>query len=312
MKINDNQHEENLYNILEINTNASINEIKKAYRKLSLKYHPDKQINSILTNEEKNEKFIKLRNAYEILSDENKRETYDKKIQKNKTNINDINNFIDNIKKIFTNIYYEDLIKIIDNKLKQSIDNFNFDEYLIYIKKINLIDIIESIKNFQILDIEININFTLKEFYNNSYRKINYNRITKNTFVEIIFPIDKTQIYTNEGEIIKINNKIYEGNFIIQINIIEKNYKNIKYQFLNNDIYAFIYNANIVNNIISFIYLDDVLYHFNIDKLEKINTDFGSLFYLQHLGLPYYNTLANIIDINECNILRGNLYLFIL
>ena len=97
MKINDNQHEENLYNILEINTNASINEIKKAYRKLSLKYHPDKQINSILTNEEKNEKFIKLRNAYEILSDENKRETYDKKIQKNKTNINDINNFIDNI-----------------------------------------------------------------------------------------------------------------------------------------------------------------------------------------------------------------------
>lgn len=310
MKLNHNNQEENLYNILQVNNKATIYEIKKAYRKLSLKYHPDKQINTILTNEEKTEKFIKLRNAYEILSDDNKRQIYDIKIQKKQNNIKNINDFMDNIKKIFINIDYEDLIKIIDNKLKQSINNINFDEYLIELKKINLIDIIQTIKNFQVLDIEITINFTLQDFYNNLHQKINYDRITKNMFTEVIYPIDKIQIYTNEGEIIKINNKIYEGNFIIKINIVEEIYKNIKYQILYNDLYAFI-KTDIIDDKINFTYLDDIFYEFNINELEKINTDFGFLLKIKNKGLPYYNTNTDIIDVKECEILRGDLYLFL-
>ncbi|WP_104697752.1 MULTISPECIES: DnaJ C-terminal domain-containing protein [unclassified Helicobacter] len=61
-----------LYETLEISENASPEEIKKAYRKLARKYHPD-------INKEKDaeEKFKEINAAYEILSDENKKAQYD-------------------------------------------------------------------------------------------------------------------------------------------------------------------------------------------------------------------------------------------
>ncbi|CDQ59632.1 dnaJ homolog subfamily C member 5B [Oncorhynchus mykiss] len=64
---------DSLYNILELEKGASAGEIKKAYRKLALRNHPDKNPD----NPEAAEKFKEINNANSILNDETKRKVYD-------------------------------------------------------------------------------------------------------------------------------------------------------------------------------------------------------------------------------------------
>lgn len=64
---------DNLYNVLELNDNATQEEIKKSYRRLSLLFHPDRNNNS----PESTVRFQKISSAYETLSDEEKRKNYD-------------------------------------------------------------------------------------------------------------------------------------------------------------------------------------------------------------------------------------------
>ena len=65
--------QKDFYEVLGIERNASSEDIKKAYRKLAIKYHPDKNPG----DQKAEEKFKEISAAFEVLKDEEKRQKYD-------------------------------------------------------------------------------------------------------------------------------------------------------------------------------------------------------------------------------------------
>jgi len=121
---------ENYYNILEVNLNATLDDIKKAFRRLSLKLHPDKNENSL----EKTESFRKIVEAYKILSDPDKKANYDKyNGNPDARNENPYQNPNRNqafqidpnemIKMMFQNPYFNDLANDIGEKFENDLKN---------------------------------------------------------------------------------------------------------------------------------------------------------------------------------------------
>ena len=83
------QEVRNYYEMLGVNKNASSNEIKKAYRTLAIKYHPDRN----LGNKAAEEKFKDINEAYEVLSDQTRRVQYDQSLNNRKPFKGGIGNF---------------------------------------------------------------------------------------------------------------------------------------------------------------------------------------------------------------------------
>ncbi len=70
----------NYYKILNVSNTATGNEIKKSYRKLAKKYHPDQNVG----DESVAEKFAEVSEAYEVLSNEEERKKYDDRLAGNR------------------------------------------------------------------------------------------------------------------------------------------------------------------------------------------------------------------------------------
>ena len=67
--------EKDYYEVLGVSKDATPEDIKKAYRKLAMKYHPDKNSG----NKKAEERFKEISNAYEVLSDPEKKQAYDQR-----------------------------------------------------------------------------------------------------------------------------------------------------------------------------------------------------------------------------------------
>jgi len=65
--------EDYYYRVLELNQDATESDIKKAFRRLSIKYHPDKNPG----DQESAQKYLEVNKAYEILTDAEKKQLYD-------------------------------------------------------------------------------------------------------------------------------------------------------------------------------------------------------------------------------------------
>ena len=193
-------NETNLYNILELNNDASLQDIKQNFKKLALKYHPDKY-----KNKDANNKFNKIRIAYEILSNIDKKNKYDKMIEpKKKHFINKIFLFLQEITDPLTinNLVNkidlaEDIkrgnITVIANKIIQKLlDEVENDSNIIQLSEIfiqtsnneiiknnsttNGSNLSYNTSNYNTLNIIGNIKIDLDDIYNNNLKEIIINR----------------------------------------------------------------------------------------------------------------------------------------
>ena len=144
--------EENYYEILEVNKNASPEIIEKAYKTLVKKYHPDLQEDNMKTIYE--EKIKKINEAYDILSNSEKRKNYDLNLNNTIISSDDYNNLINE------NINLKKEINHLKNNLNNIQKNINNNYY-----------------NSNDKNNTINYNST-EHMNNNSY--VNYNKNQEN------------------------------------------------------------------------------------------------------------------------------------
>lgn len=181
--------EQNYYEILEVNKNASPEIIEKAYKTLVKKYHPDLQ-----QDENKNkyeEKIKKINEAYDILSDSEKRKKYDLNLKNTEISINDYNslyqeninlknnlnilkeklNYLNNIQNNYkkNNLNYNNLENNKNNYTKNNINQEYSDNYYT--------------ENFNNSNSKNNKNYS--ENNNINYNDINYANYFSNFFVNI-------------------------------------------------------------------------------------------------------------------------------
>jgi DnaJ-class molecular chaperone len=258
---------DNYYSVLNLSKNANINDIKKAYRQLSIKFHPDKNLNC------DSEQFNKINEAYSKLLD--KYNTNDLHNDVNKFNNNELVNANNNAN--------------INNTNNANINNTNNTNNT---NNANNIDVNNTILKYSYLnvnnseDIIINLSLGFNEAYNGCNKPIVVNRkiIVNNVigheketlYIPIPKGIDANEIITisNKGNVYISNGLISHSNIKIIICLLTHEIFErigldivfIKTITLKEALLGFSFNLNHINNKNFKITCSEVI-HFNYEKL---------------------------------------------
>jgi len=258
---------DNYYSVLNLSKNANINDIKKAYRQLSIKFHPDKNLNC------DSEQFNKINEAYSKLLD--KYNTNDLHNDVNKFNNNELVNANNNANINNTNNT--------NNANTNNINNTN---------NANNIDVNNTILNYSYFnvnnseDIIINLSLGFNEAYNGCNKPIVINRkiIVNNVigheketlYIPIPKGIDANEIITipNKGNVYISNGLISHSNIKIIICLLTHEIFErigldivfIKTITLKEALLGFSFNLNHINNKNFKITCSEII-HFNYEKL---------------------------------------------
>jgi len=260
---------DNYYNILNLSKNANINDIKKAYRQLSIKFHPDKNKNS------DSQQFNKINEAYSKLLDKyNTNEKYN------------INETSDEVEKCHSN-------KLMNQNTNNTNANTNTNNTILkysYFTSNNSEDII------------INLNITFNEAYSGCNKPIIVNRkiIVNNVigheketlYIPIPKGIDANEIITlsNKGNVYISSEIISHSNIkiiicLIKNEIFERNGLDIifiKTITLKEALLGFTFNLNHINNKNFKITCSEIIY-FNYEKV------------ISNMGFIRDNFIGNLI-----------------
>lgn len=170
------------YEILGVKKNASDEEIKKAYRKLAVKWHPDKNPNNKQNAENK---FKEISEAYDILKDKDKRSLYDKFGKDGLQGNNNNYNFNSSADDIFRNFFgTDDVFNINENNTHQTFTTFSFGG-----NNFNMNSNMPR-KKRKGSTIEYKLKCTLENLYHGNKKKIKLNKFVNGKRVSEIIEID--------------------------------------------------------------------------------------------------------------------------
>ena len=190
------------YDILQINKNASVSEIRKSYYKLAKIYHPDKNGNET--------KFKEISVAYEILTNEEEKRKYDEKL------LSDPYDLVSHLLKKYNLEFIDSIFSKVYNDDKSKIEDIN---------NLNFVNIYNNFRKYYNIDIVKNIRCNIEDIYNKNKIKVIYTQKMDKVEYERVLIIDNVDIYDSELVYEGLGNSIFniKGNLIIRIEIIENN-----------------------------------------------------------------------------------------
>lgn len=301
---------DNPYVILGIDKNASEDEIKKAYKRLALKFHPDK-------NCQDDSEFKRISSAYQMLIDPSKRHLYDMCGSKLDS---DSSISSDELNKLVTQMF-----NLMSNLVKQRFSQAQPAQPVPPKEecKPNNEDIIKSPN---IKSINLNIPVTLEELYNKQIKKINikvkrFIEETNETKLETIpiflsllnykdvyvfKEVGDEYIYSNEGIIQRLKGDIKINIKITDHPIIRIDKYLFQYDLIIDDTISLYEVYFGINKTYKFFNNEELLVSKNFrDKLKENHeaSHYSFNHVIKEKGLPYYNEAEDIE-------MHGDLYIF--